>query len=620
MKFYLFLLLYLFLISETFANIDSLQSKLINQINDSAKIQILNQLSFNFKEINSETGLDYGRKALELSIKASFPSGKAEAYKNIGLNYWRMGSYDLALENYYNSLSLFEELKNPNGIANANNYIGLIYLTREQHTKAIDYLKKSYFAFNIENNILGEAKTLCNLALVYSDLKYYDSALFYHFYSIKKYQEINDTDGIAFNYSFIGTNYTLINKFDSAYIYLKKAYDLFAISNSNNNFAMTSNNFALYYNTVKDFKTSLIYSRNSISLADGIGNRFMKKEAYEIMSKSFAGLKQFDSAYYYHIKFSDLVDTLKNDENIKSVAQKEMQYNYDKEFKKMEEARHKKEKFIKAALSIAGISSIIAILFFTLYKLKNKTNKILSEKNYLILKQKEELADLNATKDKFFSIIAHDLINPLGNFKEVTKVLYDEFDKFSSQEKFNFIGMMRDSSDHVYSLLDNLLEWSRTQRGTIKFNPIDFDLNFIVSETIEVLSLSANTKKIALINNIPKNFIIKADPNMLRTVIRNLISNSIKFSNQNAKITINSDVSDTHIKIIVSDSGSGMDEATMAKLFKIDEHITTPGTNQEKGTGLGLILSKEFVEKHNGSIQVKSELGKGSTFIIELPR
>lgn len=242
------------------------------------------------------------------------------------------------------------------------------------------------------------------------------------------------------------------------------------------------------------------------------------------------------------------------------------------------------------------------------------------ERTKLLNKANDELKDLNATKDKFFSIIAHDLKNPLGSFRDVSKLLVESYHDFEESEKIEFLNLMMDSSRNIYMLLENLLDWSQTQKGVIKFNPIDCNLKFIADTAIQLLQLTADNKNISLVNNIESSIFVKADYNLILTVIRNLISNSIKFTPKGGTICLNTLVEDGSILFSVKDSGIGMSQKTIEKLFRIDINVTTLGTSEEKGTGLGLILCKEFIEKHQGKIWAESELEKGSTFYFKLPK
>lgn len=237
------------------------------------------------------------------------------------------------------------------------------------------------------------------------------------------------------------------------------------------------------------------------------------------------------------------------------------------------------------------------------------------------LKESEvRLRELNATKDRFFSIIAHDLRNPLGNLKDVTKLLHESYKDFSEIERIEFLDLMKESSKNIYSLLENLLDWSRAQRGVLKFNPSEFNLKLLVSDVIKLFKPTAENKSINIECNINGAISINADINMLHTIFRNLISNALKFTKENGAIVINVESIDDMIKCSVIDNGVGMPIETIEKLFRIDASITSLGTNNESGTGLGLILCKELIEKHNGKIWVESIEGKGSTFYFTLPK
>lgn len=236
-----------------------------------------------------------------------------------------------------------------------------------------------------------------------------------------------------------------------------------------------------------------------------------------------------------------------------------------------------------------------------------------------IEKQRDELEIANATKDKFFSIIAHDLRGPFSNFVTLTKIISDSFDQFDSNQLKNYMSEIQNSAQSTYNLLENLLDWSRSQKGNIKFDPVKTDVNQIVLENIELLNNIAAKKEIDLIYNSVDNILAIADTEMLKTVIRNLISNAIKFTKAKGTIEINLKEGKTYHTVSVKDNGIGIKKEDINKLFRIDIHHTTIGTKKEKGTGLGLILCKEFVERNGGKIWVESEIGQGTKFEFTVP-
>ncbi|MBA4405982.1 hypothetical protein C0389_01780 [bacterium] len=236
-----------------------------------------------------------------------------------------------------------------------------------------------------------------------------------------------------------------------------------------------------------------------------------------------------------------------------------------------------------------------------------------------IKKYTEELKQLNATKDKFFSIIAHDLKNPFITLLGFSDLLISDFGEFTDEEKIYYITEMKKSAEISHNLLQNLLLWSRAQTGRVEFNPLKLDLHKIVSDNIELLNPTAERKQIKLTSDIVPNTFIFADEDMLNTIIRNLVTNAIKFTNKDGKIKINCVQRADDVMICISDNGVGMNDKVKANLFRLDVSQTTFGTDNEAGTGLGLILCKEFVEKHGHKIWVESEVGKGSKFIFTLP-
>lgn len=236
---------------------------------------------------------------------------------------------------------------------------------------------------------------------------------------------------------------------------------------------------------------------------------------------------------------------------------------------------------------------------------------------------KNELVELNATKDKFFSIVAHDLKGPIGSFNNLLNYISTSYSDFTDNEKIDAINNLRKGSERIYKLLNDLLTWSKSQRGNLNFSPEKTGLYLITERVIDVLSDQASIKSVTILNRIDKNIYTKSDVNMLETILRNLVTNAIKFSNKDGVVEIYECPSETLkkglIQVCVKDNGIGMDKETMDKLFKIDSSFSKPGTDDEKGTGLGLIISKEFTEIHGGQFSCESKPGKGSIFSFSIP-
>jgi signal transduction histidine kinase len=230
----------------------------------------------------------------------------------------------------------------------------------------------------------------------------------------------------------------------------------------------------------------------------------------------------------------------------------------------------------------------------------------------------EELRLLNQTKDKFFSIIAHDLKNPFITILGFCDLLLSDFTELSVDEMLFFIQEMKNSANLNHNLLQNLLLWSRSQTGRLEFSPRKLELLDIINENFLLLNKTSEKKQIRLHHEIPFALHVTADEDMLNTVLRNLLTNAIKFSNKGSIISVKAVANDNFVEICVADSGIGMDQKKIDNLFRLDAAHSTAGTENELGTGLGLILCKEFIEKNGGKIWVESEIGKGSKFNFSL--
>jgi len=259
-------------------------------------------------------------------------------------------------------------------------------------------------------------------------------------------------------------------------------------------------------------------------------------------------------------------------------------------------------------------------------KIEEHTHEIVNQK-LEIEAQKENLEQINealehsnATKDKFFGIIAHDLKAPFNSILGFSNLLKDEYDNFTDTERRHFICSIHNASESSFKLLENLLEWARMQTGKIEYKPEKIDLSNIAVEITSLLYSAASAKKIKLTTSIPFNTLIYADENMVKTVVRNIVSNAIKFTDINGEIVISSGEYNNEIEMSVSDNGMGMSPEVLENLFNLDSSHKSKGTNNETGTGLGLILCKDFIERNRGTLTVESALGKGSTFRITVPK
>ena len=243
----------------------------------------------------------------------------------------------------------------------------------------------------------------------------------------------------------------------------------------------------------------------------------------------------------------------------------------------------------------------------------------IKKQNEEIESQALELEKTIATKDRLFSIIAHDLKNPFHSILGFTEILQQQYDEINKEKQKEFLDMIHASTQSAYELLENLLDWARTQANKVKFTPVELDLNDLVGEVIGLQGLHASVKKIDLRNMLEEKTIAFADRNMLNTVIRNIVGNAIKYTNEGGSVTISAEKNKSEVRIMIKDTGIGIRESKINSLFDLERMNSSEGTSGETGTGLGLIVCNEFMKLNNGSINVQSKPGEGSVFTLSLP-
>jgi signal transduction histidine kinase len=244
----------------------------------------------------------------------------------------------------------------------------------------------------------------------------------------------------------------------------------------------------------------------------------------------------------------------------------------------------------------------------------------LESKKVELEKSNSELHEANATKNRFFSMFAHDLRSPFGAILGYLQILNEDFDDLTKEERINYLQSLYSVSKNLFSTIENVLNWFRIEMGRINCEPTLIPLTTVINQVLEVLMANLNSKRIEMIIEVPEETEVFADQVMVKTIFQNLLTNAIKFSEEDGIISISTDSLDNLIEISISDSGKGMYQEDISKLFNKNIIFSTDGTKKEKGTGLGLLICKEFVERNGGTIKVISSLGEGTCFSFTLPK
>jgi len=606
--------------------------KVFKEIKDTARwARILHQIAGVYDDIgNYQAALDYYKKSLELKQKINDKKGVANTYNNIGIIYKDMGDYSKALEYHLNAQKIYEETGNANDAALSFMNIGIIYKNLEDYKKSLEYSNNALEAFKQARNNIMYSRTLNNIGNVYVKLNDFFRAEEYFNKALTYFIQLDDRKMLAKCMNNIGNLKLRLGNKDSALYYYLKARAIHQEIDDKQGLAIIYQNMGNIYIGKGELNKALDYVQKSLAIAEELGIKEIIKDNYLYLTEIYEAKGNTKKVIDFLRKHEALKDSIYNVEIAKSLS--DLQYKFDIEKKNKENALLKKENESRNKIALQFIlltilSVILLILILSRYIFRRKTFKLISQKNkdlgeinIRLTDSEKHLKELNATKDKFFSIIAHDLINPFNAFMETTKYLYENYNKLSGNEIRELLGDITESAKNLHILLENLLQWSRTQTGKIAFNPDYVNIKYIIDNIYYLMKLNAEKKNIQLSYQVDENIIVFADPFMVTTIMRNLISNALKFTMEGGNISIFAKDKINFVEIEVKDNGIGMNPEMIAQLFKVDVQFTTLGTEQEQGTGLGLVLCKEFVEKNGGKICVESVQGNGSTFKFTLPK
>ena len=539
-----------------------------------------------------------------------------------GLNEFYLGNYELAIDIYYQALYLTEESKDSMLIAKVYHNLGMIYDEFEDYDQAIDYFQKSLaYSQSVKNETLI-AKTYQNIAISYQNKQDLKTAIEYNKKANEIAVRINDTQILIDVTNNFGTIAYEQKKLDESYAYYVKALELYQSIKDFQGVAMAYNNIALVYLDKKDYEASLRYFMKSLNLATELKMNDFIGDIYGNLTVYYEEIKDYKLAFTYYDKYSTIYDSLVGERKTKMIRQIQAKYQLNSKTKELEELKLKNKsqlRDIDSAKSIQvylfSITLLALVLMIATVYLLRKEKNLASE-----LKLKTiELRNLNVSKDKFFSIIAHDLKNPFNALISYTNVLKSDLESFSKYELRQIISDLNQASENGFNLLQNLLVWSRSQTNRILIYKTNFILMDVIEQVRALVDLNLITKQQQLVVEVDPKLIVFADKDMISTVLRNLIFNALKFSAKGTEVKLKSTLVGTSVRIDVIDNGIGIAPEAIDSLFLIDKNITTPGTDGETGTGLGLLICHEFITKNDGVIGVESTLGKGSVFSFTIP-
>jgi signal transduction histidine kinase len=621
----LFLLLFITNIGLATDNSDSLLKVTSVMKPDSNKVMNLISIS-TIKQNSPVEAINYVLEALKISRDLENIYCIASSLHSLGNFSVVLGDYPKSLEYLFEEAKIRESIPNDENLGYTYAALGETFRANSDYKSSLVYLQKGMEIFDKLNHQTGRCKILNRESAVYfeiatqnKDMNALNKSETLANMSLELSKRINDEDIYQNNLVILGAIYNYIHNFEKARECLFEALSSMRKDTSDFEISNVLFNISNSYSYEKKFSTALPYALEGYEIAVRKAVKVHIFIGALTLKEIYLGLGNYPLAYHYLELQNNTQFEIYNIDNSKRIAY--LQNKFESEKNELNIAKDRKEMiFMIIILSLALI--LIATVAFTLYyriRSHKKRNILLEEYNKLISEQKEKLTELNSSKDKFFSIVAHDLRNPFNGLYGFSKLLLDDYHNLSEAERLEYLGYIQKSSEDILKLVEDLLNWSRLQTGKIEFIPEKFDFYDEVNAVCKLLKVNAIKKNITINNAVKPNNFVVADRNMVNTILRNLVSNAIKFSYKGRTITIKSTQDNEFTRATIEDTGAGIEESGIDCLFKIDKQYIRKGTENEDGTGLGLIICKEMVDLHKGKIWVESVKDKGSLFHFSIP-
>ncbi|MEM8999597.1 MAG: ATP-binding protein [Bacteroidota bacterium] len=571
---------------------------------------------------DTKKSIDYYKRALKAANTINDANLIADIQNKLATEYEYVGESAMALNLYLLTSELAEKNEDHKMVSIINENIANLYASQNDYSNALDFYEKVKKVNDIIGNPVVSAETMSNVASIYADIGKYDLAMFNINRSISIFEKNEILDWLAYAYEVKGKIYVKRKRYQWALYWYDQSDFLHRELDDDRAKIDLYNGIAQAYLGQNKDSLSESYALKAYNISNNIASLEGQKECSKTLYQIGKKRRHFENALKYHEIFQRLSHRLSYQDNKKNLAMLKVKLEYEEQKQALIEENKKslanQKNYIYAAIIIFFILFGIMLLVYRNQKMQEKLNKELKIKTKSLEERKLELKEINNTKDKLFSIIGHDLRGPIGALQSLLELFTD-----GDIKKEEFLGQMpklKSDVDSISFTLNNLLSWGQTQMNGVITRPKRISINSIVEDNINLLSKIAVKKSIRLISEIPENCYGWADKNQIDIVIRNLLSNALKFTPENGLISIKALEKVKFWEVIVRDTGVGMDLETQNKLFKDDSNVSTYGTHNEKGTGLGLALCKEMVKKNAGKIWVESLQKKGTCFYFTVPK
>ncbi len=600
-----------------------------------------------------DTSLQFALQALPLLRALNLRKELAEDLSIISYLYNAKGNTQKALDYSLQALRLRQQMRDNTEIAKSLNSIGDFYLKQNNLAKALQNYRQSLQASEHIDSRRGVAFSMSNIGQVYLRQGNHGQALEYFSKALEINRQLGNLYQIAVSHANLGAAHAGLGQYAPARQAYGEALCLFERLKNQQHYCGVLNQIGYTYTRQGAYGEALARHQQALCIAEKQAGEFgpVLRETNKAIADTYLAMNQPVAFAKYYRQYDSLQKAHERLENKNKIAEMQAQFEEEENQKKLQEVNQQRK--VQAAqlsrqrtighflIACIGLSVGFSVVLFSFYRHKQQSNQQLRAQNIIITRQYEELNQAhcrlntlnekllasetelrksNETKDKFFSIIAHDLRSPLATFTAFLSVLSDKDQDFTPEQIIHVATRTEKSLRNLSALLNNLLQWSQSQMGHTRYDPEAVWLLDAVQQTAGLLGDEAAHKGIQLSTTVGQDLFAFADRNMFSFVLRNLISNAVKFTPAGGTIRVVAANQDEKLLLTVSDTGVGIPEESREKLFRLNSSFTTPGTQNERGTGLGLLLCKEFVERNGGSIWVESTVGEGSHFKFTVPR
>lgn len=588
-----------------------------NYQSQNTAVDLFNKLSTKYLYNAPDSTLFFANKALQMAKVQQYLQGQARATSNIAKAYYIKGSYDSSLVFSERALRISQGINDSAGIASDLNNLGLIYLGHEQVPAAIEQFNRSLVFAKAIHDSVQVTITYFNLGVCYDDIKNVDSATMFLNNAIQGDLPSADHHITIMAYNRMGKTLFLAHKYNEAIEWYKKVLDN-NIYRDDWELTFANNGMAETYYYMHDYAKAVDYGLQGFKMARTMNAKWDAEQALQTLAKIFAAMGDFKNAYQYQALDGLYKDSLTNEAkdevvNYMKLQQKETTNENLRQQNDLIKQKISLTRIYNICISLVALALVISVvLLYRNYKAKEVLNRQLVEKN-------NNIEHLNYMKDQLFAVVSHDLRGPMGSLQQTLQLIIDG-PLPAEQQKYLLENLFRQVTVSN-QMLNNLLTWAATQREGILANLEKIQPGIIIKETISVFETLADKKGVSVLHDDSNEQLLIADSNQLRIIVQNLLSNAIKFTPPKGVVSIFYTFTDVNVFVHIHDTGKGISREKQAKLFKsFGSVISTIGTANEKGAGIGLMIVKEFTEQNNATLSVKSEEGTGTTFSVGFAR